>query len=70
MNEWQSNNQLVYVIVIFVMFPFQLLAAYVGWVMPELYMKAQVANSEDAAYSAHDKTTDNPMHEDTETEDT
>lgn len=62
MHEWQVNNQISYVIIILVMFPIQLLAAYVGWVMPDLYVQSRQASQEDSA--SDDAAAENPVHED------
>ena len=39
MAEFQSSAQTGYITFIFVMFPIQLLAAYIGWILPEIYFK-------------------------------
>jgi hypothetical protein len=53
-NEWQSTNQITYVIIMLVLFPVEVLAAYVGWVMPDLYMEATAVAKMEVALSGHD----------------
>jgi hypothetical protein len=55
--KYQAESQEIYIIFIFVLLPFQLVAAYVGWVLPDLYFKAHHQSKEDDAMAAHEKTT-------------
>ena len=55
--KYQAESQEIYTIFIFVLLPFQLVAAYVGWVLPDLYFKAHHQSKEDDAMAAHEKTT-------------
>ena len=50
---YQQDEQQVYIILILAMSPFQLIAAYVGWVLPNLYVKAHHQAKEDAAMEEH-----------------
>ena len=51
--EFQEANQQVYVIFILVLCPLQVIAAYVGWVLPDLYFQAHHQAKEDAALRQH-----------------
>ena len=51
--EFQQESQEIYIILILAMSPFQIIAAYVGWVLPDLYFKAHHQAKEDAALAQH-----------------
>ena len=51
--EFQQESQEAYVIFILAMSPFQIIAAYVGWVLPDLYFRAHNQAKEDAALAQH-----------------
>jgi len=50
---YQQDTQGGYCIFILVMCPFQIIAAYVGWVLPDLYFAAHHQAKEDAALKQH-----------------
>jgi hypothetical protein len=50
---FQQESQETYVIFILAMSPFQIIAAYVGWVLPDLYFQAHHQAKEDAALAQH-----------------
>jgi hypothetical protein len=50
---FQQESQEIYVICILAMCPFQIIAAFVGWVLPDLYFKAHHQAKEDAALAQH-----------------
>jgi hypothetical protein len=55
---YQSTAQSGYIIFIFLLFPIQLIAAYVGWVLPDIYFK----HKEDTKYDfERDVTFTNPL---------
>ena len=51
--EYQAESQEIYIIFINVLLPLQLVAAYVGWVLPDLYFKAHHESKENDAMDAH-----------------
>jgi hypothetical protein len=51
--EYQAESQQVYIIFIFVLLPFQVVAAFVGWVLPDIYFKAHHQAKEDQAMAVH-----------------
>ena len=53
--EYQNDSQKIYIIFILVLWPLQMIAAYVGWVLPDLYFKAHHQSKEDDAMAAHAK---------------
>lgn len=70
--EYQNDSQKIYIIFILVLWPLQMVAAYVGWVLPDLYFKAHHQSKEDEAMAAHatafeqESDTANPVATDSE----